>query len=472
MTEDAPIIWWVRRDLRMSDNEALSAAANNGAPVIPVFIRDAVVDATGAAAKWRWGEGLGALDAALRKKGSQLILRTGDPLAVLRDLVQTTGARAVHWSRAYDPDSIARDKVVKAGLKGAQVGAESFPGHVLFEPWTVQTKAGGHFKVYTPMWRAVSGRDVPDALPVPHILAAPATWPPSETLTDWKLGAGMDRGAAIVARYACVGEHEARLKLDRFLRTGVAGYRTDRDFPALEATSRLSENLAFGEISPRQVWHAGRRAAADGAAGAEHFVKEVVWREFAYHLLYHEPTLATENHRKEWDNFAWRGESDDADAWRRGLTGCEMVDAAMRELYVTGTMHNRLRMLAGSYLTKHLFTDWRIGRAWFEDCLIDGDPASNAMGWQWIAGCGPDAAPYFRIFNPDTQADKFDGNRDYRDLFLKGGNDRLGGQPAQDFFDAVPLSWGLSPDDPRPAPRVDLRAGRERALAAYADLKN
>ncbi|MEM7614239.1 MAG: FAD-binding domain-containing protein, partial [Pseudomonadota bacterium] len=254
--------------------------------------------------------------------------------------------------------------------------------------------------------------------------------------------------------------------LGAFIEDRVAEYSNDRDRLDRDGTSGLSENLALGEISPRQCWAAGMAAHARGSAGAETFVKEVVWREFAYHLLFHTPQIAEKNWRPEWDGFPWRGESDAVDRWRRGRTGEPVIDAAMRQLYVTGTMHNRARMLVASYLTKHLMTHWRIGQQWFEDCLIDWDPASNAMGWQWAAGSGPDAAPFFRIFNPATQAEKFDPQGSYRSRYVAEGHS----DPHEDalsFFEAAPKSWGMRANDPYPQPMVDLKAGREAALAAY-----
>lgn len=467
-----PVLWWVRRDLRLADNPALSAAIAAGGPVIPVFIRDAVVTGTGAAARWRWGEGLKAFDAALRDRGSRLVFRSGNPRDVLEALARETGARAVHWSRLHDPASIARDTDVKSALKAAGLEVKSHPGHLLFEPWTVETGEGGFYKVYSPYWRAVKDREVGPCLAAPARLSAPEDWPESERLEDWALGRDMHRGAAIVEKYACVGEGAAQRRLARFLDGPIEAYKKLRDFPAEEATSRHSENLTYGEISPRQLLHAGWAAARGGAAGGEHFVKEVVWREFAWHLLYHRPDLAEANFRPEWDAFPWRDDNAQAEAWRRARTGCEIVDAAMRELWVTGTMHNRCRMLVASYLTKHLLTHWRVGLAWFEDTLIDWDPASNAMGWQWVAGSGPDAAPYFRIFNPETQAEKFDPDRRYRDRFLRGAKDRQGRSPTDDWFAAIPRSWGQSPDDPPPPPLVDLAEGRKRALEAYEALKS
>ncbi|NIP77411.1 MAG: deoxyribodipyrimidine photo-lyase, partial [Xanthomonadales bacterium] len=377
--------------------------------------------------------------------GSRLILRRGDALTVLSDLIRETRAGRVVWSRLYDTRSIAPDKAIKKALGQDGIEAVSVNGSLLFEPWTVETGQGGFYKVYSPFWRAVRGRDVGDVLPRPGNLAPPDTWPGSDSLDDWELGRAMDRGAGVVGPHARVGEAAARDRLGEFIDGKIATYKERRNFLAEEATSGLSENLAYGEISPRQIWHAGWRVMETGpSAQAEHFLKELVWREFAYHLLFHTPHIATRNWREEWDGFPWAGDNEAAGRWRRGMTGVEVVDAAMRQLYVTGTMHNRARMVVASFLTKHLLTDWRIGEAWFRDCLIDWDPASNAMGWQWTAGSGPDAAPYFRIFNPESQAEKFDPDGAYRNRYLAEGRT----DPHADalaFFDAVPRSWGLSP---------------------------
>lgn len=463
----APLILWFRRDLRLADHPMLAAAVASGRPLVPVFILDPETEAVGAAAKWRLGLAVAAFARALEGLGSRLILRRGPALAVLQALQAETGAAGVFWSRLYDPAAKARDTAVKAALRGKGLLAESHAGHLLFEPWTVQTGQGGFYKVYTPFWRAVQGREV-EAPPLPPArLPAPDLWPASDALDDWQMGAAMRRGAAVVGRHVAVGETAAQDRLAVFLAGPVQTYATARDLPAVKGTSGLAENLTYGEIGPRTVWHAGWRALHEGKAGAEVFLKELVWREFAYHLLHHTPQIATANWKPDWDSFAWRGDNPDAERWRRGMTGEPFVDAAMREMYVTGTMHNRGRMIVASYLTKHLLTDWRVGLDWFADCLTDWDPASNAMGWQWAAGSGPDAAPYFRIFNPATQAEKFDPAQIYRKRFIAEIS-RAPGADALAFFEAVPESWSLDPRAPYPAPVIALAAGRDRALAAYA----
>lgn len=461
-------LWWIRRDMRLADNPALCAAVRAG-DLIPVFIRDAIVEGLGAAPKWRMGLGLAHLRDQMKALGGDIVLRSGDPRKILVQLAQETGATSVYWSRLYDADSVARDTDVKSNLQAINIDAQSFAGHLLFEPWSVETKQGGFYKVYTPFWNTVKQRVIDGTLSIPELKFAPM--PPSESLEDWHLGAAMKRGADVVIQHAHVGEDAAQQRLVQFIEDNIGHYKARRDFPAEPVCSGLSENLTYGEISPRQIWHAGQRAFEEGAAGAEHFLKELVWREFAYHLLFHRPDLPNENFRPHWGAFPWNTDATrhEVARWQRGQTGIKFVDAAMREMYVTGTMHNRARMIVASYLTKHLMTDWRIGRAWFEDCLIDWDPAANAMGWQWVAGCGPDAAPYFRIFNPDGQIEKFDKQGVYLDRWLAEG--RLDpSDTALSFYDAVPKSWSLTARDPDPKPIAPLSDGRLRALDAYSAL--
>ena len=445
---------WLRRDLRLADHPAFCAAISRGGPVIPVFIHDESVAALSAAPRCRLGLSIEALACALEERGSRLILRHGSALEALRALVVETGAGSVHWSRLYDPAAIERDMAIKSALREDGIAALSHAGHVVFEPWTVETKTGGFYRVYSPMWRAVKDREVATPLDAPARIPRPETWPASDALDDWRMGAAMHRGADVCLSYQRVGEAAAMDRLHAFTTGAISDYKDARNFPALDATSTLSENLTYGEISSRQCWQAGKRALHEGANGAEHWLKELAWREFAYHLMYHTPEILTRNWREGWDAFPW---SDDATrpeviAWKRGRTGVRFVDAAMREMYVTGKMHNRARMIVASYLTKHLMTDW--------------DPASNAMGWQWAAGCGPDAAPYFRIFNPDTQLNKFDPEEVYANRWIAEGQAQPGPM-ALSYFDAVPRSWALDPKSSYPAPVVDLVAGRQEALAAY-----
>lgn len=464
----APLILWVRRDLRLDDNPMLAEAARTGRPLIPVFILDPETEALGAAPKWRLGLGLQAFASTLAQIGQRLIFRRGDGLTVLRALIEETGATSVWWARQYDPPAVARDAAIKAALKSKGTDARSFAGHLLHEPWQVETGTGGFYRVYTPFWRAVRGRDVSAPEPAPKALNAPAVWPRSDDLADWALGHAMQRGASVVLAHVNVGEVAAADRLSRFLQAGIEDYAEARDLVGRDGTSGLSENLAWGEIGPRRIWMAAQTAMDRGARGAETFLKELVWREFAYHLLHHTPHITTRNWKAEWDAFAWRTDGPDAERWRRGMTGEPIVDAGMRELYVTGRMHNRVRMIAASYLTKHLLTHWSVGLDWFSECLIDWDPAANAMGWQWVAGSGPDASPFFRIFNPATQAEKFDPDRAYRKRFVA----ELSLKPSPEalsFFDAAPVSWNLDPTAKYPLPLVDLAAGRARALAAYGE---
>jgi len=463
-----PLILWFRRDLRLDDNPMLAAAAQTGCPLIPVFVADDSVTTLGAAPRWRLGEGLRAFGKTLADQGSRLVLRKGRALEVLRGLVKEADATGVWWGRLYDARSRGRDAEIKQALRSDGTEARSFAGHTLIEPWQVETGEGGHYKVYTPFWKALSAHGVAEPFKAPSKLPAPDTWPASDSLADWKLGAAMNRGAKVVARHARIGSAAAEAKLDGFLDGPVDDYKAARDFPAGEATSRLSENLTLGEIGTRRVWWRTQRILEQdrGHRGAEHFLKELAWRDFAHHLIFHTPEIATGNWRPEWDRFPWRDDNDDAECWRRGLTGEPFVDAAMREMYVTGTMHNRARMIVASYLTKHLMTHWRVGLKWFEDCLIDWDPASNALGWQWVAGSGPDAAPYFRVFNPAIQAEKFDPDENYRHRFVAELTDKPG-RDALSYFDAIPRSWKLDSGATYPEPLIDLKAGRQRALDAY-----
>lgn len=470
-TGQPPIILWFRRDLRLSDHPALSAAAQSGAAIIPVFIFDDQVRGLGAAPKWRLEKGLEIFSRTLESRNSRLVLRQGDALSALQQLLTETGAQAVYWTRAYDPEAIERDTQIKSSLSTKGVEARSFPGHLLFEPWTVETKAGQPFRVFTPLWRAVRGREVSPPEPTPDQIKAPEVWPVSDRLSDWQLGQGMQRGASIVGPYARPGENAARDQLGRFL-DRLSRYSEHRDHLAEDGTSDLSEYLSLGEIGPSTIWHRVQTAAQLGVSGTEAYLRQLVWREFAYHLMFHWPHLLTRNWKAEWDAFPWNTATDrpEVQAWVQARTGVPLVDAGLREMYVSGRMHNRARMVVASYLTKHLTTHWKIGMDWFADCLIDWDPAANAMGWQWVAGSGPDAAPYFRIFNPETQRERFDPDLRYVNKWIAEGRANPS-ETALAYFDAIPRSWGLSARDKYPDPVVSLADGRAQALSLYESSK-
>jgi deoxyribodipyrimidine photo-lyase len=460
----------MRRDFRLHDNPALKAAQESGRPIIPVFILDEVINSFGSAPKWRLGKALECFNSTLEAIGSRLMIKKGNALEILLELIEETGAKSVYWSRAYDPIAISRDKIVKAGIKSINLEAKSFKGFLVFEPWLAKTKAGTFFKVYSPMWRSLQDITVDPEVKEVTSLNTPEEWPKSLNLVDLSLFKGMNRGAQIVEKFTTIGERKALAKLNNFLGKKINDYKDKRNNLDEDFCSGLSENLTYGEISARRMWFAAENSKQLGMRGAEHFQKEIAWREFAYHLAYHTPQIETDNWRSEWNAFPWKGNCEDAEKWRQGQTGEPLIDAAMRELYITGKMHNRARMLVASYLTKHLLIDWRIGKEWFEETLIDWDPASNAMGWQWVAGSGPDAAPYFRIFNPQGQAEKFDEKRVYRNSYLNAGCE--GSERALSFFDAIPKSWNLSCKDSYPKPLIDLKVGRERALLAYKSLKS
>lgn len=460
---EPPTIVWLRRDLRLGDNPALVAAAAAG-PVIPVFILDPVMDAElGAAQRLRLKGALAVLADSLGRAGAPLVLRRGPALETLVTLIEETGARTVRWNRLTDGASISRDSEVKAALKARGIEAESHCGVTLLDPWRVKTAAGEAYKVFTPFHRALMNHDVPAPLPPPK-LATQAGAVSSDDLSVWRLDAPMGPAAAALASGFKAGEQAALDKLDGWLAGPAARYDTQRDrLDEPEATTGLSEYLALGEISPRTVWAALDRAAGD--AGAEAARRQLVWREFAHALLSDDPEMERKNWRRAWSAFPWRGDNAEAEAWRRGETGCDLVDAAMRELWVTGRMHNRARMLTASYLTKHLLTDWRVGEAHFRDTLIDWDPANNAMGWQWVAGSGPDAAPFFRIFNPETQAKRFDPNGVYRRRWLEG----IG---AETFQAMRPKQHRAEAPARRPPPIIELGYGRKRALEAWSAMRD
>jgi deoxyribodipyrimidine photo-lyase len=364
-------------------------------------------------------------------------------------------------NRAYDPVTRERDTRIKQAFDKRGVAADGLKANLLFEPWEITTRSGGPYKVFTAFWRACRTRQSPAApLPAPRRLPAPGLWPPSDELATWRLRPTAPDGAEGLGATWAPGEAAAITRLSDFLDGALEHYRQDRDMPSKNATSCLSPHLAFGAVSPRQIWRAAN--ARGHLAASEKFLAELGWREFSYNLLFHSGDLAQRNFRPQFDRFPWLDGHDTLEAWQRGRTGLPIVDAGMRELWTTGWMHNRVRMIAASFLTKDLLIDWRVGERWFWDTLVDADPASNPMGWQWVAGSGVDAAPYFRIFNPVQQGEKFDPNGDYVRRWIP----ELASLPAE----TIHRPWVADPAIPPeiyPAPIVDHATARQRALQAF-----
>ncbi len=466
---EAPIIFWFRTDLRLNDNPALHAAARKSRHIIPIFIDDANAGRPlGQSSLWWRAASLNALDASLRRLGSSLLFYQGDTLATIKDLIEKTGADAVYWSRSYDPDTLERDKQLKAKLTQNGLDAKSFAGHLLFEPWDVTTKSGGPFKVFTPYWRSCLNLQ-PQGSPC----AAPDHLTP-HGLAECPIPSAKDNP---ISSHWTPGEKGARERLQSFLDTGLKNYAEHRNIPALDVTSRLSPHLRWGEISPLTIWHAVRHQQDSGDIGrndGDKFLSEIGWREFSAQLLFYNPSLPNTNLQSKFDAFPWQNKPDLRQAWSEARTGYPIVDAGLRELQQTGFMHNRVRMIVASFLIKHLLTDWRFGEALFWDQLVDADPANNTASWQWVAGSGADAAPYFRIFNPITQGQKFDPDGHYTRHYLP----ELAGLPNKFLFspwtapqDALDES-GVKLGETYPLPVVDHREAREQALAAFAVLRS
>ncbi|KQQ28206.1 cryptochrome/photolyase family protein [Frondihabitans sp. Leaf304] len=449
----SPTLVWLRDDLRIGDNPALHKAVERGEPIVVVYVLEddsRGLRPLGAASRWWLHQSLTALGDDLEKRGAALTLRTGDAVTVIPDLVDEIGAGAVYWNRRYGKAAREIDTAIKSGLHEQDIEAHSFQGSLMFEPWTIQTGSGTPFKVFTPFYRACLEQPEPrHPYPAPKQLDGLKPEPKSDDLGSWGLLPTKPDWASGLRDRWVPGEHEAHATLERFIGDDLAQYN-DRDFPADDTTSHLSPYLRFGEISPFQVWHRVRGdLSAPQRAQAAGFLREVVWREFNYTVLFANPDLATSNYRPEFDAFEWATpEPGEVEAWQQGKTGIPLVDAGMRELWSSGVMHNRVRMVTASFLIKNLLIDWRVGEQWFWDCLVDADEASNPGNWQWVAGSGADAAPYFRVFNPVLQADKFDKHGEY-------------------IRQWVP-EYGT---DDYPEPMVDLKASRAQALAAYADMR-
>jgi deoxyribodipyrimidine photo-lyase len=474
-------IVWFRQDLRLQDNEALAAALARGAPIVPVYLLDEASEGRwplGAASRSWLHHSLSSLDAALRDRGSRLILARGDAVEMLVRLARTTGADCVYSTRRYEP-SARRDDAIAAALRAENVDFSVHGDAVLFEPETVRNRSGGPFQVFSPFWRACLERPVPRPLPPTRTpLPAPKRWPASLSLDDLRLrpARGWDREFYPLWQ---PGEVGAQLQLRTFVARRLGAYSEQRDLPAAEGTSRLSPHLHFGEVSPRQVWHAVRDACTDGGspiltAGATKFLAEIGWREFAYHVLTHHPRTPEQPLRPDFARFPWAKDPGGRHwrAWTRGQTGYPLIDAGMRQLWRTGWMHNRVRMVVASFLVKHLRLPWTEGAAYFWDTLVDADLANNTLNWQWSAGCGADAAPYFRIFAPVTQSEKFDPQGHY----IRQWVPELARVPTCAVH--APWEWptevaaaGVTLGRDYPFPIVDHATARAEALAAFRSLR-
>lgn len=477
----SPAIYWFRQDLRLRDLPGLSAALASGRPVLACYILDDDSPGDwqlGGASRWWLHYSLSALSADIAELGGQLYLAKGRPDKILAELAASSGADLVCCSRQYEPWARVLEERLHESLAEVGVELKRYAGSLLWEPETVMNQAGTPFKVFTPFWRKC--RDLPVAQ-VPDTAATFSTWekeaPSSASLDDLRLLPAQPNWAQSWEQLWRPGERAAADKLDAFLRGDIAEYAEGRDFPARNTTSRLSPHLHFGEISPARVFRAASSAGATNPALQEmtgKFLSELGWREFSHHLLFHFPTLPERAFKSQFSNFPWVGGADLLRAWQRGETGYPIVDAGMKELWHTGYMHNRVRMVAASFLCKHLLIDWRAGQRWFWDTLVDADLANNACGWQWVAGSGADASPYFRIFNPTTQAKKFDGDGDYIRRWLP----ELGALPDKYLHQpwAAPAdvlrTAGVTLGETYALPIVDHRDARNAALTAYADIKS
>ncbi len=415
-----PILFWFRQDLRLAEHRALAAALSTGAPISFAYVFDDTAPGSwpmSGASRWWLGQSLARLSERLEKLGSFLVLRRGETRSELRRLIEETGASAVYCTRCYEPWAAELEATLKADFDKRGIAFKRFGGSLLAEPEDLRTRAGAPFRVYTPFLRALLGHvQLSSPLPVVTKLPSFGRRLKSDRLEAWDLTPSKPDWAQGLRDAWQPGEAGAQQRLHEFIDTALASYHVHRDRPDLEGTSRLSAHLHFGEISPLQCWYAAaqRSGAGSGAQkGTEVFIKELGWREFSYHLLHHWPALPDAPFREEFAAFPWETNQDRLNAWQRGLTGYPIVDAGMRQLWRTGWMHNRVRMVAASFLVKHLLIPWQSGAAWFWDTLVDADLANNSASWQWVAGSGADAAPYFRIFNPVTQGRKFDPDGAY-----------------------------------------------------------
>jgi deoxyribodipyrimidine photo-lyase len=467
-----PSIIWFRQDLRLADNPALHAACEAG-EIIPVYILDTANPgdwAMGGASRWWLHQALESLNQSLQ---GRLNIFQGDPLEILNRLVEQTSAGAIFWNRCYEPWRIQRDGKIKTSLKEASVDVRSFNGSLLWEPWEVLKNDGTPYKVFTPYYRrgCLSKIAPRKPLAIPNNIQIQDRRNDSLSIAALSLLPNINWHSEMDARWD-ITETAAQNRLDEFVIDELEDYRDGRNFPAKPNVSRLSAYLHFGQISVNTVWHQACDAAAlvKNEASIDTFLSELGWREFSHYLLYHFPQLPKDNLQPRFDLFPWAENTEsELKAWQQGRTGYPLVDAGMRELYSTGYMHNRVRMVVGSFLVKNLLIHWHKGEDWFWDCLVDANLAANSASWQWIAGCGADAAPFFRIFNPITQSEKFDKQGDYIRRYVP----ELAKMPAKYIHapwlapTAVLRAAGVEIGANYPAPVVDIKESRERALAAF-----
>ncbi|MDO6460711.1 deoxyribodipyrimidine photo-lyase [Granulosicoccaceae sp. 1_MG-2023] len=466
---------WFRNDLRLRDNAALRYAVDAG-EVLPLFVFDEASASElcpGAASRCWLHHSLIALNASL---DDRLVCRRGDSLSLIRELVAACDIDTVVWNRCYSPLSMAQDEILQQALSADGLDVRSFQGNLLWEPETIKTQQGTPYKVFTPFYNKGCLKAAAPAKPLaapgsglPYVAARPAGRPEDLQLLPER---PWHKKFPALAR---VGEKAAGKRLARFLAGPLEDYVQGRDFPAADSVSGLSAHLHFGEISPRTVWHQSRAAASTAHRENQsgHFLRQLAWREFSAYLLYHFPHTARENLQRKFDDFPWRHDADALQAWQQGQTGYPIVDAGMRELWQTGFMHNRVRMIVASFLVKNLLIHWHAGADWFADCLFDADVANNSMGWQWVAGSGADAAPFFRIFNPVTQGQRFDPQGQYVRRFVP----ELSALPDKYLHDpgsapaAVLQKAGVVPGETYPRPLVELKGSRQRALLAYERIR-
>ena len=428
----------------------------------------------GGASRWWLHHSLAALATSLHRHNNRLILRRGKADEVLDAVIAETGAEAVTWNRLYDPWAVERDRRIKAALKDRGLDVRSFRGNLGFEPWTVATKDGGPYKVFSPFLKACLAADPPpEPLPVPSPVGVPYSWPDGDELADWGLTPTKPDWAGGLRDSWTPGEGGARARFEAFMENGLGDYSKGRNHPARDVTSRLSPHLHFGEISVPQIWRVLDHAEAQGARSVGKFRSEVVWREFSHHLLWHFPTLPEKNWRTRFDDFPWADDEAGLRAWQAGRTGYPLVDAGMRELWATGYMHNRVRMVVGSFLIKDLLIHWKRGEEWFWDRLCDADLANNSASWQWVAGSGADAAPYFRIFNPVKQSEDYDPAGEYIRRWvpeIAELPDRHLHAPWKAPAEVLEAA-GVTLGETYPHPVVDHGAARRRALDAFERIK-